>query len=56
MKKPQDTRLQNAEFYYNGLQDEKGLALLRDCVKSILDEQRKEAAQQKQQQGKSGNQ
>ena len=40
MKKIPDTRLQNAECHYNGLQSEKGLDLLRESVKSILDEQR----------------
>ena len=39
MKKSQDSRLQNVEFHYNGLQNEKGLDLLRECVKSIMDEQ-----------------
>ena len=40
MKSTIDTRLENAECHYNGLQDEKGLDLLRECVKSILDEER----------------
>ena len=39
MKTTQETRFANAEFYFSGLQDEKGLDLLRDCVKSIMDEQ-----------------
>ena len=40
MSKAQQERLKNAECHYNGMQDEKGLDLLRECVKSILDEQR----------------
>ena len=40
MKTTPDMRLQNAECHYNGLQDEKGFDLLRECVKSILDEER----------------
>ena len=40
MKASQQTRLENAECYSNGLKDEKDLDLLRECVKSILNERR----------------
>jgi hypothetical protein len=40
MKKPPDIRIQNAECHYKGFKDEKGLDLLRDCIKSIFEEHR----------------
>ena len=39
MRKSQITRFENAKIHFNGMKNEKeALFLLRDCVKSILDE------------------
>ena len=48
MSKITKTRLENAKCYFNGLQSEENLDLLRECVKSVIDEQR--AARDKKQQ------
>ncbi len=49
MKTTQETRLENAEMQFNGLHNDKALDLLRDCIKSILDEQRAEKEKRKNQ-------
>lgn len=40
MKNRHEMRLKNAEFNYCGEIDAKGLDLLRDCIKTVLDERR----------------
>ena len=50
MKKSRESRFVNAEIKFNGLQDEEGLELLRESIKTVFDEHRAERLRRQEEQ------